>query len=59
MFMREVCVLHVHDKDLMAYLKAKGSCILTRYLEDFLQKYSAFIPYYADELTARIIKADD
>ena len=56
--MRDIGPLYVGNKDIKDFLKAKNSCILTRYVDDYIHKYSPFISYYADTKVARLAKLE-
>eukprot|EP00347_Sterkiella_histriomuscorum_P000058 403377346 len=43
MFMREIGTTYVHHKFIKDYLKAKNSCILTKYVEEFVGKFAPSI----------------
>ena len=55
---REVGTRFTNPRDIKDYLKAKSSCILTRSIELFIQKFAPYISTFADNLTKRIVKLE-
>ncbi len=43
------------EKELPRYLKSKGSCILTRTVNEYIEKFGLYIAAYAPDKVRRII----
>jgi hypothetical protein len=54
-FIREIGVNYVFERELPRYLKSKGSCILTRTVDEYVEKFGLFIAAYAPDKLRRII----
>ena len=56
--LREVGTKFTNPRDIKDYLKAKNSCILTRSIGAFIQKFAPYISTFADIMTKRIVKLE-
>ncbi|CDW80898.1 dna repair protein rad4 containing protein [Stylonychia lemnae] len=57
-FMREIGTTFVNQKFIKDYLKSKNSCILTKFVEDFIHKFAPYISHYADKKVKGIIQLE-
>ena len=51
--MKDVGTSMVPLKAIKTYLKAKGSCILTRTVEQYIDMFAPYVGTFADERTKR------
>ena len=54
-FIRDVGVNYSSERELPRYLKSKGSCILTRTVDEYVEKFGIYIAAYAPDKLRRII----
>ena len=54
-FIRDVGVNYITERELPKYLKSKGSCILTRTIDEYIEMFGIYIAAYAPDKLRRII----